>query len=353
LKSFADRPAAADSAQALMRKVTAEGAAVREARIVAFNLPAIIGLSTSGSFKYMLEALEGQAPADVNNVMSGVIGTASRDRSLARVFSTYTASNPMVFLDIDRGKGQALGLNMSDVFTALEAALDGIYVNMPDWMPITPKTGALFHAYSQSAGQCAIAGAHACGRRAQPTLRPRHGELRRIGAPARLETSQRIPLAAFYDRLGRAAAGLSMCNDYGNHIPYDDYLRAFSQTRIPVRWPKAAPNLEPRDDIWPTDTAPVIRQTDEGVEFTQLRWGFPPARPKGPPVINFRSEGRRFPKGRCLVPASHSMSSPARSRRRPSGSSPKRARIGSASPVCGGRCRKGRLPRPAASCSFT
>jgi putative SOS response-associated peptidase YedK len=23
------------------------------------------------------------------------------------------------------------------------------------------------------------------------------------------------------------------------------------------------------------------------------------------PVINFRSEGRRFPKGRCLVPASH------------------------------------------------
>jgi putative SOS response-associated peptidase YedK len=26
---------------------------------------------------------------------------------------------------------------------------------------------------------------------------------------------------------------------------------------------------------------------------------------KGPPVINFRSEGRRFPVGRCLVPASH------------------------------------------------
>jgi putative SOS response-associated peptidase YedK len=33
--------------------------------------------------------------------------------------------------------------------------------------------------------------------------------------------------------------------------------------------------------------------------------GFPPARPKGAPVINFRSEGRRFPVGRCLIPASH------------------------------------------------
>src|SRR5947209_9739319 len=97
-----------------------------------------------------------------------------------------------------------------------------------------------------------------------------------------------------------------MCNDFGNHVPYSDYIAAFSQTRIPVRWPKAAPNLEPREDIWPTDKAPVIRRLEDGTnEFAELRWGFPPARPKGPPVINFRSEGRRFPVGRCLVPASH------------------------------------------------
>ena len=34
-----------------------------------------------------------------------------------------------------------------------------------------------------------------------------------------------------------------MCNDFGNNIPYSDYLAAFSQTRIPVKWPNAAPNL--------------------------------------------------------------------------------------------------------------
>ena len=96
-----------------------------------------------------------------------------------------------------------------------------------------------------------------------------------------------------------------MCNDYGNNIPYHTYLEAFSETGILVRFPEAAPNLEPRDDIWPTDIAPVIRQTKDGAEFAQLRWGFPPGRPKGAPIINFRSESRRFPKGRCLVPASH------------------------------------------------
>ena len=96
-----------------------------------------------------------------------------------------------------------------------------------------------------------------------------------------------------------------MCNDFGNHIPYSAYLEAFSQIKAPVVFPTAAPNLEPREDIWPTDPAGVIRRGDEGVELVQLRWGFPPARPKSAPVINFRSEGRHFPVGRCLVPASH------------------------------------------------
>jgi len=96
-----------------------------------------------------------------------------------------------------------------------------------------------------------------------------------------------------------------MCNDFGNRVPYDDYLRAFSQIRLPLVFPTAAPNLEPRDDIWPTDPAPVIRRRGDGVELAQLSWGFPPGRPKAAPVINFRSEGRKFPKGRCLIPASH------------------------------------------------
>ena len=33
--------------------------------------------------------------------------------------------------------------------------------------------------------------------------------------------------------------------------------------------------------------------------------GLSAARPKGPPIINLRSEGRNFPVGRCLVPALH------------------------------------------------
>ncbi len=97
-----------------------------------------------------------------------------------------------------------------------------------------------------------------------------------------------------------------MCNNYANRVPIDAYREAFAQTRIPLVSPTQAesPNLEPNDDIRPTDPAPVIRAVKGGTALSKMRWGFPPGRPKAPPVINFRSEGRRFESGRCLVPAS-------------------------------------------------
>lgn len=129
LKPFADRKGAAQSAQALIGKTFGAAMGIRSAIVFPFNLPPIIGLSTSGGFEYDLEGLEGQDPVTMGGVMNGLLAAANRDPRLARVFSTFTASNPSIYLDIDREKAQALGLNISDVFTALQATLGGIYIN--------------------------------------------------------------------------------------------------------------------------------------------------------------------------------------------------------------------------------
>lgn len=96
-----------------------------------------------------------------------------------------------------------------------------------------------------------------------------------------------------------------MCNRFKNKIEASRYPAEFSQLKLPFKWaePGRIPNLEPRE-VRPTDPAPVIRSDGEGVRFGEMRWGFAPGRPKAPPVINFRSEGRRFDKGRCLIPVS-------------------------------------------------
>jgi putative SOS response-associated peptidase YedK len=92
-----------------------------------------------------------------------------------------------------------------------------------------------------------------------------------------------------------------MCNEFRFENSLDDILAAFSELKAPIDWEGGAPNVEPRASIRPTDPAYLLQGRDgPGARLTQLRWGFPG--PRGP-VINFRSEGRSFQKGRCLVPA--------------------------------------------------
>ena len=112
------------------RRCSPRAQQIRTANIVAFNLPPIIGLSTSGGFEYQLEALGGPGPgASWARHAGGVVAAANQDPRLSRVFSTFTASNPSIYLDIDRDKAQALGLAMNDVFTALQSTLGGFFVN--------------------------------------------------------------------------------------------------------------------------------------------------------------------------------------------------------------------------------
>jgi hydrophobe/amphiphile efflux-1 (HAE1) family protein len=129
LNPFADRTAVADKAQALIGRMFGAVQQVRSAVVFPFNLPPIIGLSTTGGFEYQLEALEGQDAAVLGQQMNGLLAAANADPRLSRVFSTFTATNPSLFLDIDRQKAQALGLSIADIFTSLQATLGGIYIN--------------------------------------------------------------------------------------------------------------------------------------------------------------------------------------------------------------------------------
>ena len=64
-------------------------------------------------------------------------------------------------------------------------------------------------------------------------------------------------------------------------------------------------DLPQADDIRINDTGPVMRAVGNEIELLPMTFSFPPGRPGGAPVFNFRSEGRHFAKSnRCLIPAS-------------------------------------------------
>jgi hydrophobe/amphiphile efflux-1 (HAE1) family protein len=129
LKPFADRPGFKNGVDAAIAKVFGIGSQLPNAQLVAFNLPPIIGLSTNGGFQYELENTAGAPQAQMQSVLNGLLVAANQDKRLTHVFSTYNANNPAVYLNIDRTKAEALGVNVSDIFTTLQATLGGYYVN--------------------------------------------------------------------------------------------------------------------------------------------------------------------------------------------------------------------------------
>ncbi len=100
-----------------------------------------------------------------------------------------------------------------------------------------------------------------------------------------------------------------MCNLFENNASFADLVRAFGNSQRPVLKPEpgAAPNWPLFEAVRHTDPAPIVRALGDGCELLQMRWGLIAERPKAPPGINTRSEGRRFAngddRGRCLVPA--------------------------------------------------
>jgi putative SOS response-associated peptidase YedK len=112
-----------------------------------------------------------------------------------------------------------------------------------------------------------------------------------------------------------------MCNETRRRIALGQVREDWGQTRIPLRFPEGLPNLAPLDSIRITDPNAIIRahnpsppsqggagggseRSEAGsgeAELVVRRWSWPG--PTGKPVYNFRSEGRDFAQGRCLIVA--------------------------------------------------
>ena len=92
-----------------------------------------------------------------------------------------------------------------------------------------------------------------------------------------------------------------MCNLFTQTKSVDEVARIFRDLQMPIQFPEGIPNLQPRE-IAITDPAPIIRASASGQpELVVRRWSWPGAH--GKPVFNFRSDGREFSSGRCLIVA--------------------------------------------------
>jgi multidrug efflux pump len=144
LKGFAERKAAEDRADALIRKAAAEFAGVREGLLVPVNPPSIPGLGTTGGFEFWLQS-EGDASYQQLEVITRELIAKARQRpELAGVASTINSRGRQMLVDVDREKAESLGVPVQDVYSTLQTLFGSLYVSQ------FPKSSRLFQVILQA-----------------------------------------------------------------------------------------------------------------------------------------------------------------------------------------------------------
>lgn len=129
MAGFEERTTEETSVFHAIEQTMIRGAALREAQVIAFNLPPIAGLGSGSGFEFQLLDTQGRTAEELATVARGLSFAANQDDRLAGVYTTFSADSPQLFLDIDRERLYALGVPVSDVFAALQPTLGSSYVN--------------------------------------------------------------------------------------------------------------------------------------------------------------------------------------------------------------------------------
>ncbi len=130
LTEFADRRDPSLSAAAIAAELEDRcRREVRGAAVKAFGAPPIDGLGTTGGFKLIIEDRGNLGVGELQRVSDRVVARGNRTPGLQGLFNSSGANTPWLYLDIDRTKCLALGVQVSDVFNALQVYLGSYYVN--------------------------------------------------------------------------------------------------------------------------------------------------------------------------------------------------------------------------------
>jgi hydrophobe/amphiphile efflux-1 (HAE1) family protein len=104
-------------------------ASIQESSIFVVLPPPVPGIGNAGGFRMMIEDRAGAGPLAMQGAVGAMMAKAATTPGLQQVFSLYETATPQLFLDIDRTKAQLLGINIADVFSALQVYIGSSYVN--------------------------------------------------------------------------------------------------------------------------------------------------------------------------------------------------------------------------------
>ena len=102
---------------------------VDDAYIAVFAPPPIRGMSSVGGFKLQIQDRANAGIEALKRVNSELIALGNQQPGLVGLFTTFRASVPQLFLDVDRARVKSMDVPLKEVFDTLQIYLGSLYVN--------------------------------------------------------------------------------------------------------------------------------------------------------------------------------------------------------------------------------
>ena len=129
LTDFSERTGRDQSLSAVLNRIRGQLFAIPGAIIVPFAPPAIQGLSAFGGFQFQVLDQTGGDITQLADVTQQLVGCGNQSGRVAGLFSSFTARDPQLVVEIDRDRARSLGLPLREVTDALQVFLGSQYVN--------------------------------------------------------------------------------------------------------------------------------------------------------------------------------------------------------------------------------
>jgi len=129
LKPWDERTTRAEQFQAIKAHLNQELSRLPAAIAFSFSPPAIPGVGTSGGFTFVLEDRAGNDVQFLAKNLTTFLDAARKRPEIAGVSTTFLASVPQKFVQVDRDKVLKQGVLLNDVYRTVQAFMGGYFIN--------------------------------------------------------------------------------------------------------------------------------------------------------------------------------------------------------------------------------
>ncbi len=144
LDPWEDRDPKTQNVGVIIKEIFVRTATISDAQVFAFNLPGIPGLGAVGGFDFRVQDYMASDILQFQGYVQELLIEANKDPRIGVAYTTFNASYPMFYVDLNREKANSLGVNIADVFTTMQTYLGSYYIN--DFT----KYGKVYRVFAQA-----------------------------------------------------------------------------------------------------------------------------------------------------------------------------------------------------------